>query len=1747
MQAIIKLIVLNLFFAIAINAQPGFSPKRLVQEIETEAPSSLAFCDIDNDGDEDLISVSIGDERISLFVNENGDLASPKIISQSKIKPFRLTTGDLNSDGLKDIIITCREADRILWLKNLGSLNFSGPFAINYNFREVSKTLVSDLDEDGDLDIVAISGTRNEIIWHENTDGNAFFSQAKLISGTLQNPTDLVVGDLNNDGDEDLVVSSSDDNKISIIDNLSGGNFSEPNTIYNLAIGANSLNLADLNGDNRLDIIASYAGNGSIEWFKQNVDRSFSSNNIVIQNLLGIMEIRSEDFDGDGDKDILAAYADQSLGLQWYENQNGLGNFSDPQIISDDFNILFSLAISDVNSDGHLDIATAALSDDRISLFENQNGNGFINQQALNKSISHVRKILSADLNQDGLMDIVSISSDNSTLAWYRNTGNGFTSQILIDNTAAEVYDMVIVDTNNDGHDDIAVINGHSEHRSFTVYKNINGLGIFSAPQEYAQLIGTPTSISSADYDLDGDNDIFITESGSSNMPREKIWLYRNLGGVNFTGSPHQIDGNAVGVIQLEHADINGDGYPDVIVPARTESQLSWFEKKSDSGTFYEHKRVIDDNASARWVRAFDLDNDNDLDLLAALTDNDQLVWYENLNGAGAFSSKKILVDNVTTIYNVEVADMNNDQVPDIIYSSYRDHNIVWLQRENNTSANYIASHEITNSVLNINSFVVADFDNDGDNDLGSSSLQREQIYWHENLQTNDCASDNFEISFDPCSSASFDLLATDYSPGSASYDYQFTNGSTMYSGAFVGTNLQIPDVNYTYLEEWTLTLTQNDNCSETYDILGPECGQECGINELSVIVGDCNEDGDTFSVVVDFVPQNVGNVGFDILIDNDYYGFYTYDQLPLTIPDLPNNGASSTLVVCDNDNVMCCADTEVPSPCVCNFVNITADPIECDDQSGTYSLLLNFTPTLTTSDSFSIGGNMSTYGFYALADLPVIVENFPLGADRELVVFNGTFDVNCFHYLELPDTDSCQDLSFDCTLYNLSYDILPCNTQGEFFVELDFEVLHPGSGFSFSSNTGVSYNGTYDNGPWVFGPFDGDCTTLYEFVIRDDQDSECQATFMLEDIICCTPPECEINNVLAEASVCDDDGLITIDISFDAQNPGNQGFSISGNGIVYGDGFQYGLDNYTIGPISPNCDQLMEIVISDNENLNCQSEFVFSDTLCCVQPCTITDAVLEAVCRVNQSNTLSLDFEYEGNTSSTFKLFIEGAMIGEFEYANLPVNIPMNLSTNQLYTVTIDDCNTECFYEEELMVMCGMCDFSGIIVEPIMCDDNGQFYAHVDFEILNPTANSFNIIVNDQSFGPLEYGENFYEIGPFEGDCETIYTFVVVDSENDECNVSQSLGEPICCEIPVCEMSDLSVDISDCRMDGSVDIEINFIVENPGSQGFTISLNGTMLANYEYSEGPYIVENVILPCNMPLFFEINDIEDSNCDIDLLIGNWPCCECELSDLNVNEIVCRDESSIDFQIAVNTSQLLSDSLIIFIDGVDIDTIKTNQLPYLIEGFPTNGLETLLVTLCGISTINECCIEEMITVPDCVEPECIIQNMSIDTTDCVDGLFEVIIDFDFENASSEFIVSGNGVNYGTFAYNDLPITISDLMGDGSTHYEFVVTDSINPLCFDFIDLGTIQCTSSTNEGDFRKVKLLQYSDRFVLINLDAGLTHNIEIYSLNGGLLHHRKMPSTSSISISTNNLPPSMYLIAVKNTEFVQVFKLIIAN
>jgi predicted outer membrane repeat protein len=174
-----------------------------------------------------------------------------------------------------------------------------------------------------------------------------------------------------------------------------------------------------------------------------------------------------------------------------------------------------------------------------------------------------------SDLDNDGDPDVVvaipgATGSSNGKLIIFRNNGNdangawlGFTSNIAQPTLGINPNDIVIANLDADAFVDIAVTSGANK-RVTVLINNANGLATFKAPV-HITLTDAPTSIASADADLDGDRDLLVATPTANALQR----LLNNGSGTFSVGS---LVPTAVSPKAVVAADTDDDGAVELLV-----------------------------------------------------------------------------------------------------------------------------------------------------------------------------------------------------------------------------------------------------------------------------------------------------------------------------------------------------------------------------------------------------------------------------------------------------------------------------------------------------------------------------------------------------------------------------------------------------------------------------------------------------------------------------------------------------------------------------------------------------------------------------------------------------------------------------------------------------------------------------------------------------------------------------------------------------------------------------------------------------------------------------------------------------------------------------------------------------------------------------------------------------------------------------------------------------------------------------
>jgi len=358
------------------------------------------------------------------------------------------------------------------------------------------------------------------------------------------------------------------------------------------------------------------------------------------------------------------------------------------------------MAHGDYDSDGDQDVFVSHWRTDkgasRQYLFTYDNG--IFSNTAVDAGISHKGRDLSAifaDYDNDGYLDLYITNTQMNRL--YHNTGEGTYYDVTFSagfSMESKGHAALFADLDLEGDLDLFIATG-SKNR---LYRN-NSDKTFSEIADEVGISDDENILNSrdaafADFDDDGDIDIFIVNQNGSNQYYDNLRqsYFRNI-----TEQKGLVTGGGSSAVAV--GDYNNDGYLDLFLTDMMGGKHLLYRNQGD-GTFNVDTQSDSTFKSIREISGldasfFDADNDGYLDLVVAGKSNDYSaecngLWLFYNNGDGKFLDASSLLPELHEAgTQVEVADYDNDGDLDIFLIGYRD-GIHLLRNNGGNVNNYI-------------------------------------------------------------------------------------------------------------------------------------------------------------------------------------------------------------------------------------------------------------------------------------------------------------------------------------------------------------------------------------------------------------------------------------------------------------------------------------------------------------------------------------------------------------------------------------------------------------------------------------------------------------------------------------------------------------------------------------------------------------------------------------------------------------------------------------------------------------------------------------------------------------------------------------------------------------------------------------------------------------------------------------------------------------------------------------------------
>ncbi len=349
-------------------------------------PGSAVLADVNNDGKLDVICSNRSTDTVSVHLgNGAGGLGNGTTIPVGNF-PQGIAVADLNGDSIKDIVCVNRQAasgQTISILRGQGSNSFGNGTFIPWGSRDCGGTLpravaAADLDGDGDRDLVVTNEGTHNIQVRRNDGVGTFLNADTFLLPTPGAPDQVVIKDIDHQNGADIIVSiNSAPGQIQIFRNAHAATLSAsfPTSLRStIQIGSNIRGLAvgDVNNDGNQDIVAVswVLPAGQVHVLLGNGQGAFT---LASTFTIGArpLDLQLADFNVDGKLDAVVVNENSNTisvlegdGTGQFARECCLGTGPAP----------VSVAVGDMNGDNHTDMAVTVRNANQIWTWVNAAG-----------------------------------------------------------------------------------------------------------------------------------------------------------------------------------------------------------------------------------------------------------------------------------------------------------------------------------------------------------------------------------------------------------------------------------------------------------------------------------------------------------------------------------------------------------------------------------------------------------------------------------------------------------------------------------------------------------------------------------------------------------------------------------------------------------------------------------------------------------------------------------------------------------------------------------------------------------------------------------------------------------------------------------------------------------------------------------------------------------------------------------------------------------------------------------------------------------------------------------------------------------------------------------------------------------------------------------------------------------------------------------------------------------------------------
>ena len=346
-------------------------------------------------------------------------------------------------------------------------------------------------------------------------------------------------------------------------------------------------------------------------------------------------------------------------------------------LVDNNFDGPAGIFIKDVDNNGFNDIIAAGADANDICVWLHNGDNPVTwSKETVDENFFGAIYVFAEDVDGDSLIDIVGAGWNAHEVAWWKNLGGSNPIQWekqVIDSSFLQAHEVYVYDLDKDNNMD--VIGASAQGDVVAWWRNDGGSPVNWTKQNIGTSFNGARSIAAGDIDGDTDNDVV----GAALLSNEIAW-WRNDGGNPIDWTKISITSNFNGSHKVCLFDLDGDQDLDILGTAYMNNQIAWWRNDGGDPIEWTKIEVTNNFYGAVIAYSYDLDEDGDVDVVGSAQGSNQVAWWSNEGGNSSVWDKHQIKTGFSGVWPLHIGDIDGDSDIDVIAGGNSANTINWWE-----------------------------------------------------------------------------------------------------------------------------------------------------------------------------------------------------------------------------------------------------------------------------------------------------------------------------------------------------------------------------------------------------------------------------------------------------------------------------------------------------------------------------------------------------------------------------------------------------------------------------------------------------------------------------------------------------------------------------------------------------------------------------------------------------------------------------------------------------------------------------------------------------------------------------------------------------------------------------------------------------------------------------------------------------------------------------------------------------------